>query len=147
MHFTHKPGEQMQVDFAGDKLHYVDGDTGEVIPCEVLVCVLPYSNYTYAIALRSQKQEEFISGICRALEYIGGVPESIKCGNLRSAFIRSSRYEPQFTAAMEYVAARKKCSNLGSGVYGKSHRPRNNRQYGVSCFRKIRKHNNVQKFY
>lgn len=105
MYFTHKPGEQMQVDFAGDKLQYIDRETGEVIPCEVLVCVLPYSNYTFAIALRSQKQDEFIDGICRALEYIGGVPESIKCDNLRSAVIKSNRYEPQFTEAMEYVAA------------------------------------------
>lgn len=105
MHFSHKPGEQMQVDFAGDKLHYVDRETGEIIPCEVLVCVLPYSNYTYAVALRSQKQDEFIGGICRALEYIGGVPESIKCDNLRSAVTKSNRYEPQFTEAMEYVAA------------------------------------------
>ena len=32
MHFDHKLGEQMQVDFAGDKLHYVDRETGEVIP-------------------------------------------------------------------------------------------------------------------
>lgn len=105
MHFNHKPGEQMQIDFAGDKLHYVDRETGEVIPCEVLVCVLPYSNYTYAVALRSQKQAEFIGGICRALEYIGGVPESIKCDNLRSAVIKSNRYEPTFTEAMNYVAA------------------------------------------
>lgn len=105
MHFTHKPGEQMQVDFAGDKLHYVDKETGEVILCEVLVCVLPYSNYTYAIALRSQKQDEFIGGISRALEYIGGVPESIKCDNLRSAVIKSNRYEPTFTEAMNYLAA------------------------------------------
>jgi transposase len=105
MHFTHKPGEQIQVDFAGDKLYYVNRDTGEVIPCEVLVCVLPYSGYSYAIALRSQQQDEFIGGICRALEYIGGVPESIKCDNLRSAVIKSSRYEPTFTEAMDYVAA------------------------------------------
>jgi transposase len=105
MHFTHKPGEQMQVDFAGDKLHYVDKETGEVIACEVLVCVLPYSNYTYAIALRSQQQDEFTQGICRALEYMGGVPQSIKCDNLRSAVIKSNRYEPQFTQAMEYLAA------------------------------------------
>lgn len=117
MHFNHKPGEQMQVDFAGDKLHYVDRDTGEVVPCEVLVCVLPYSNYTYAIALRSQKQEEFIGGICRALEYIGGVPESIKCDNLRSAVIKSSRYEPQFTEAMEYVAAHYGTTILAARIY------------------------------
>src|SRR5919109_358659 len=28
MHFTHIPGEQLQVDFAGDKLGYVDAQTG-----------------------------------------------------------------------------------------------------------------------
>lgn len=104
MYFTHHPGEQMQVDFAGDKLHYVDQSTGELIDCEVLVCVLPYSHYSFAIALRSQKQEEFIRGICAALQYIGGVPQSIKCDNLRSAVSKSNRYEPQFTEAMEYVA-------------------------------------------
>lgn len=105
MHFAHQPGEQMQVDFAGDKLHYVDTSTGEIILCEVLVCVLPFSHYTFAIAFRSQKQEEFIRGICLALEYISGVPQSIKCDNLRSAVTKSNRYEPQFTDAMEYVAA------------------------------------------
>ena len=105
MHFTHQPAEQMQVDFAGDKLHYVDSSTGEMILCEVLVCVLPYSHYTFAMALRSQKQEEFILGLCYALEYMNGVPQSIKCDNLRSAVTKSNRYEPQFTEAMEYVAA------------------------------------------
>jgi len=31
MHFTHRPGEQMQVDFAGAKLSYVESSTGEYI--------------------------------------------------------------------------------------------------------------------
>ncbi|HYV91136.1 MAG TPA: IS21 family transposase [Chitinophagales bacterium] len=116
MHFTHQPGEQMQVDFAGDKLHYIDRSTGELIGCEVLVCVLPYSNYSFAIALRSQKQEEFIRGICAALEYMGGVPQSIKCDNLRSAVSKSNRYEPQFTEAMEYVATHYGTTVLASRV-------------------------------
>lgn len=105
MHFTHRPGEQLQVDFAGDKLGYVDRSTGEWIACEVLVCALPYSHYIYAEALRSQKQEDFINGLRHALEFIGGIPQSIKCDNMRTAVVRSNRYEPQFTEAMEYMAA------------------------------------------
>jgi len=102
MHFTHFPGERMMVDFAGDPLHYVDRSTGEIIKCEVLVCVLPYSNYTYVEALRSQKQDEFISGLSNALHYIGGAPQCIKCDNLRSAVTKASRYEPTFTEAMDF---------------------------------------------
>lgn len=105
MQFTHRPGEQLQVDFAGDKLGYVNPSTGEWIVCEVLVCALPYSHYIYAEALHSQKQEDFINGLRHALEFIGGVPQSIKCDNMRTAVVRSSRYEPQFTQAMEYMAA------------------------------------------
>ena len=105
MHFVHRPGEQLQVDFAGDKLGYVDRSTGEWMICEVLVCALPYSHYVYAEALPSQKQEDFIAGLSHALEYIGGVPQSIKCDNMRTAVVRANRYEPQFTEAMEYMAA------------------------------------------
>lgn len=103
MHFTHKPAESLQVDFAGDKLGYVDRTTGELILCEVLVCVLPYSHYVYAEALHSQKQEDFIKGLGRCLEYIEGVPQSIKCDNMRTAVVKANRYEPVFTEAMEYV--------------------------------------------
>lgn len=49
--------------------------------------------------------EDFINGLRHALEYIGGVPQSIKCDNMRTAVVRSNRYEPQFTEAMEYMAA------------------------------------------
>ncbi len=105
MHFTHQPGEQLQVDFAGDKLSYIDRSTGEIITCEVLVCAMPFSHYIYAQALRSQRQEDFIKGLGEALNYLGGVPQSIKCDNMRTAVIRANRYEPVFTEAMEYVAA------------------------------------------
>ena len=102
MHFTHRPAERMMVDFAGDTMSYVDRATGEIHICQILVCVLPFSNYTYVEALRSQKQEEFISGLSNALNYMGGAPQSIKCDNLKPAVIRASRYEPVFTEAMEF---------------------------------------------
>jgi hypothetical protein len=45
MHFVHRPGETLQVDFAGGKLGYVEPSTGEWITWEVLVCALPFSHY------------------------------------------------------------------------------------------------------
>ena len=37
MHLNHKPGELMQVDWAGDTAAVIDTDTGEVIPAYVFV--------------------------------------------------------------------------------------------------------------
>jgi transposase len=102
MHFHHTPGDQLEVDFAGDKLNYVDSSTGEIIPCEVLVCTLPFSQYAYIEAIWSQKQEHFIKALSNALYFFGGVPKSIKTDNMRTAVVKSDRYEPKFTEAMEF---------------------------------------------
>lgn len=105
MHFTHTPGECMMVDYAGDLIHYIDPDTGEQIACEVLVCILPYSGYTYVQAMHSQKQEEFIHGLNNALFYFGGVPRNIKMDNLKSGVKKANRYDPDFTDLMNSFSA------------------------------------------
>lgn len=104
MHFVHRPGDTLQVDFAGGKLGYVDRSTGELKECEVFVCVLPFSHYMYVEALHSQKQEHFIPALCRCLGFLGGVPHSLKFDNMRTVVRKSDRYEPVFTEAMEYLA-------------------------------------------
>ena len=43
MHLTHKPGELMEVDWAGQKVSIIDSLTGEIIPAYVFVAVLPCS--------------------------------------------------------------------------------------------------------
>jgi transposase len=43
MHLNHKPGEIMQVDWAGNTATIVDTDTGEAIPAYVFVATLPFS--------------------------------------------------------------------------------------------------------
>ncbi len=103
--FYHKPGEQVMVDFAGNKLSYIDKGSGEIIECEVLVCVMPFSGLTYVEVLISQQQQLFIKGLCNALKYFGGVPHSIKCDNLKSAVVKANRYEPNFTEAIEMMSA------------------------------------------
>ena len=57
IHLNHKPGEVMQVDWAGDTAAAIDTDTGEIIPAYVFVATLPYSGYSYVEAFFSMNQE------------------------------------------------------------------------------------------
>lgn len=93
-HVEHLAGDQMYIDYAGDKLEIVDESTGETAPVEVFVAILPCSHYTYCEAVRSQKREDLISACENALHFYGGVPMAIVPDNLRSAVSRSDRNEP-----------------------------------------------------
>ena len=58
----HNPGEVLMVDFAGKKMAWVDLHSGELHICEILVAVLPFSQYSFCIALPSQRKNRiFIS--------------------------------------------------------------------------------------
>lgn len=46
MHLNHKPGEIMQVAWAGDTAAIADTDTGEIIPAYVFEATLTYSGYS-----------------------------------------------------------------------------------------------------
>jgi len=65
---TYNPAEKLYVDFAGDKLSYVDTQTGEIIKVEVFVACLPYTDYGFAVCVPSQKSEDFIYAYASALK-------------------------------------------------------------------------------
>ena len=48
MHIPRKPGQQVEVDWAGDLAHVIDRDTGESIKVYVFVAAMSYSAYAYA---------------------------------------------------------------------------------------------------
>lgn len=102
---SHTPGEVMMVDFAGKKLRWVDRDSGEIHLCEVLVCVFPHSQHSFAIALVSQQLMEFVHGLNQALLFFGGLPQVILSDNLKSYVIYADRYEPRFTQLCEQLGA------------------------------------------
>ena len=52
MVFTYEPAQKIFVDFAGHKLSYIDKHTGEYIECPVFVACRPFSDYTFAMAVR-----------------------------------------------------------------------------------------------
>jgi transposase len=97
MHLEYKPAEQIMVDFAGKKYHYVDLHTGEWIACEVFVATLPYSGLIFCIAVASQQTADFLDACNHLLKYVGGATQTILCDNLRTAVKKADRYEPAFT--------------------------------------------------
>lgn len=98
---TYAPGEKLMIDFAGDKLEYVDLNTGEVHRVEVFVACMPYSGYAFATCVPSQKTECFIDCVRLCLEHLGGIPKIVVCDNLKSAVITPNRHEPKLNKAFE----------------------------------------------
>lgn len=94
MHMNHKAGDKLFVDYAGKTLELIDKETGEVKEIQFFVAILGASQYTYAEASLSQKKEDFIASIENTFHYFRGVPAAIVPDNLKSAVIKSNRYEP-----------------------------------------------------
>jgi transposase len=112
MVLTHRAGEKLFIDFAGDKLGYCDKLTGQILQCEVFVATLPASDYCFAMAVPSQRSEDFLHALQQCLIAIGGVPKMIVCDNLKSAVSKASRYEPEINRALEDFA-----NHYGTTIY------------------------------
>ena len=96
-------GEKCYVDFADDTMQYVDMDTGEVIKVQTFVGCLPYTDYAFAICVPSQKSEDFIYAITRMFTFFEGVTKIVVPDNLKSAVVKSDRYEPEINRLMEHL--------------------------------------------
>ena len=55
MRLEHRPGEMMQVDWAGQTASILDTGTGELVPAYLFIAVLPYSGYAYTEAFLDMK--------------------------------------------------------------------------------------------
>jgi transposase len=101
----HTPGDVLMLDFAGKKMHWVDAESGEVHECEVLIGVLPFSQYSFCIALPSQSLADFIHGLNEALLFFGALPKVLLSDNLKAYVSKPERYEPTFTQLCEQLGA------------------------------------------
>jgi transposase len=72
MHISRKPGDQTEVDWAGQTAAIVDRDTGEIIPACVFVAVLSYSQYAYVEAFLRQDMESWITAHVNTFRFFGG---------------------------------------------------------------------------
>ena len=101
-HNVYEAAKEMQFDFAGDPLWVLaDRSTGECVKAIVLVCVLPFSMMSFAIAMLSTKMEFFFAALSKALTYFGGVPEISKTDNMTQWVKKYDRYEPALNEAAQ----------------------------------------------
>jgi len=93
MHIRRKPGETMEVDWAGQTVELMDTDTGGRIESYVFVAALPYSGYAYAEAFLTQNQESWITAHINAYGFFGGVTRILVPDNLKTGVIKNTQTE------------------------------------------------------
>jgi transposase len=105
MRQTHKAGEKLFVDYAGQTVPVYDAKTGAVsCSAAIFVAVLGASNYTFAEATESQALPQWLSSHVRAFEYFGGVSEITVPDNLKSGVIKACAYEPDINPSYHDLA-------------------------------------------
>ena len=95
MHINRKPGEQIEVDWAGDPAIIIDPDTGELIKTYIFVGVMTYSLYAYAEAFVDMKQKSWINAHIHMYEYFGGVAKILVPDNCKTAVIHNNSWNDQ----------------------------------------------------
>lgn len=101
---THKPGEAMQVDWAGGTIPYFDPITGEEYKAYLFVAALPCSCYLYVEACDDMKQETWLMCHVHAYEYFGGVTRLLVPDNLKTGITSNTRYETQLNESYRDMA-------------------------------------------
>ena len=95
MHINRKPGEQVEVDWAGDPATILDPDTGEIIKAYVFVGVMTYSQYAYVEAFLDMKQKSWINAHVHMYEYFGGVARILVPDNCKTAVVHNGGWKGQ----------------------------------------------------
>lgn len=100
-HNIYIPGEEMQIDYAGDKLYFRDDSQGKWIEVVVLCCVMPYSSKAFAMGALDSTQENLFHCLSRCLSYFGRVPKIAKSDNMTQWVKHGSLYERSFTESTD----------------------------------------------
>ncbi|MFK3958828.1 IS21 family transposase [Guptibacillus hwajinpoensis] len=104
MRIKRKPGEQMEVDWAGQTMSLTDHLTGEEIPVYLFVSALPCSQYAYVEAFLSMNSESWITAHIHSFQFFGGVTRIVVPDNLKTGIVKASRTEPIINPSYQEMA-------------------------------------------
>ena len=90
MHIGRKPGEQIEVDWAGDPAHISDPDTGEIIDAHLFIGVMTYSQYVYVEAFINEKQQAWITAHVHMFDFFGGTARILVPDNCKTAVVHNN---------------------------------------------------------
>ena len=91
MRIKRKPGELMEVDWAGSTLHLQDRDNGKNVTAYLFLAVLPSSQYAYCEATLSMTMPDWLQCHVHAYNYFGGVTEVLVSDNLKVGVTKHKR--------------------------------------------------------
>jgi hypothetical protein len=109
MKLNHEAGKELFMDYTGRRLPMMHAATGKLIQLDVFVAILPFSQYTYVEASKSQKNRDLVPSIVRAKRFFEGSTKAMVSDNLRSAVARSSKYEPIINRSLKELASHFGC--------------------------------------
>ena len=95
MHINRKPGEQIEVDWAGNPAQITDPNTCEIIPAFLFVGVMTYSQYPYVEAFINEKQQAWIAAHVHMYECFSGVTRILVPDNTKTAVIHNNDWYNQ----------------------------------------------------
>jgi len=100
------PGEVAEIDFGRLGLVY-DASTGKGRVLHALIVTLTFSRHQYVYTTHRQDVNALITGIEEAWEFFGGVTRRVIIDNMKTAVLKSDRYEPIFQRTfLEYSQQR-----------------------------------------
>ena len=105
MRQQHVYGEEMFIDYGGQKVAIVHPETREEQAACIFIAVLGGSNYTYAEATWDQKLMQWLASHTRAFTFFGGVARLLVPDNLKSGVSHACRYDPELNPAYADLAA------------------------------------------
>ena len=98
------PGERMEVDFAGDKIEWVDRD-GVIRQSKLFVASLPYSCMLFTEAFEDESQNNWIDGIVDTLEYFGAAPQVLVMDNAKALVKLPGWHEAEAQSAIRSLCS------------------------------------------
>jgi len=88
-----KPGEIMEVDWAGSTSFIIDRDSGEKVKAYVFVATLPCSQLSYAEATTSMNLHSWVTAHNNAFKYFGGTTQIVVPDNLKASVTKHTTRE------------------------------------------------------
>lgn len=104
VHRYFEPGERCEVDYAGDKVEWLNMGTGEVHDVVVFVGTLGFCQKIFAEATADQKGDNFVRSHVRMFKFFGGITKITVPDCLKQGVTRCHRYDPEINRSYRAFA-------------------------------------------
>lgn len=104
MPLKHKPGAEIEVDWAGSTLKLKDRTNGEAIKVYIFVGTLPFSQYSYVEGFLDMTSSSWLTAHIHMFDYFDGIADVLVSDNLRTGVNTSDPAEPVLNESYRELA-------------------------------------------